>query len=215
MSSQRPAILLTGFGPFPGVPENVSSALVPELAAAARKRFPDYLVEAAILPTEWRSGPAAVADLLGSLKPAAALHFGVSSQARDITIESRAHNRAKPLSDAAGLLPSSERLSMDGPELLAARFPAYHIVGRLRRRGLPVALSRDAGGYLCNAVLYRSLERARRADWQMRSGFVHLPTALAGTESPNDDTAARLGWDQAVEGGLEIIAATLGRPLSR
>ena len=210
MSGQRPAILLTGFGPFPGVPENASSRLVPELAAEARKRFPDYHVEAAILPTEWRGGPAAASDLLDALNPAVALHFGVSSQARAITIESRAHNHARPVPDAAGLLPPSEKLSMDGPELLAARFPAYHIAGRLRRRGLPVILSRDAGGYLCNAVLYHSLERAWRADRQMRSGFIHLPKAL-GEMKVSDETATQLDWDQAIEGGLEIIAATLRR----
>lgn len=214
MSRQRRIILLTGFGPFPGVPENASSDLVPELAAEARKRWPDHHVEAAILPTEWRAGPAAVSDLLVDLKPMAALHFGVSSQARGFAIESRGHNFARPVTDAVGLLPSSEKLSPGGPALLAARFPAYHIVERLRRRSVPVTLSRDAGGYLCNAVLYHSLDRARRADWPMRSGFIHLPAALGGREGP-EYAAADLDWNQAMEGGIEIIAATLRQPPDR
>ena len=209
MSTRRPAILLTGFGPFPGVPKNISGMLVPELASAARKRWPRYHFEAAVLPTEWLAGPAAVAILVDELKPALALHFGVANSARGFAIESRGHNSAKPVSDAAGLLPPSSRLSPDGPEYLSASIPAAKIVERLRRRSLPAGLSHDAGGYLCNAVLYGSLERARKATWSMRSGFVHLPTTLdaARTESP---AAALMDWEQAAEGSLEILATALG-----
>lgn len=210
MSRRRPAVLLTGFGPFPGVPENASSLLVPELAAVASRRWPGIKFEAVVLPTEWLAGPAAVSEILDCLKPTLALHFGVASTARGFTIESRGHNRTKQLSDAAGRLPPSERLSPDGPDSLAATIPVARIVARLRRRSLPVKLSRDAGGYLCNAVLYGSLRRARQADWRMRSGFVHLPASLGGVAvSPR--SATRLDWSQALEGSLEIIAETVGR----
>ncbi|MCL4765136.1 MAG: pyroglutamyl-peptidase I [Hyphomicrobiaceae bacterium] len=211
MSKLRPVILLTGFGPFPGVQENASAALVPELASQARKLFPGHHVEAAVLPTEWRAGPAAAAALIGELMPVAALHFGVSGKARGFVVESRGHNHARPICDAAGRLPSSDRLSPEGPDILAASVPAARIVERLRRRALPASLSRDAGGYLCNAVLYGSLERARQASRPMRCGFVHLPATL-GLASAPFRAGVRLDWPQAIEGGLEIVAAALGRP---
>ena len=213
MSNRRPIILLTGFGPFPGVPENATAELVPEVAREARKRWPGFHVETAILPTEWRAAPDTVVDLITELKPAVALHFGVSSSASGFTIESRGENRARPICDAAGLLPPSERLSPDGPDVIAASFPARRIVERLRKQSLPVSLSRDAGGYLCNAVLYKSLEGARRSGRPIKCGFVHVPTAL-GRKSKNSSAPTRLGWEQAVSGSLEIIAATLGRPFS-
>lgn len=211
MSERRPTILLTGFGPFPGVPENATAELVPEVAREARKRWPGFHVETAILPTEWRAAPETVVDLITELKPTVALHFGVSSSAYGFTIESRGENRARPICDAAGHLPPSDRLSPEGPNFLTASFPARHIVERLRRRALPVSLSRDAGGYLCNAVLYRSLERARRVGRPIRCGFVHVPAAL-GRKTSSSPIPARLGWEQAISGSLEIIAATLGRP---
>ncbi len=209
--SKRPAILLTGFGPFPGVEDNASAALVAELAGEARKRLPGHRVEAAVLPTEWHAGPAAAAAMVGELRPAVALHFGVSAKAGGFVIETRGHNLARPICDAAGVLPASDRLSAEGPDVLGASLQTARIVERLRRRALPVRLSRDAGGYLCNAVLYRSLERARRAGWPMRCGFIHLPAAL-GVATASRHAGGCLEWPQALEGSLEIIAAALGLP---
>lgn len=208
MSKRRPAILLTGFGPFPGVPKNASENLVLELAELARNRWPDHHFEAAVLPTEWLSGPAAVARLLDELQPALTLHFGVARSARGFAIETRGHNFAKPVSDAAGLLPPSKLLSDDGPEYLNASIPVAEIVDQLNRRSLPANLSHDAGGYLCNAVLYGSLQLAREASWSMRSGFIHLPASLDREMEPSH-AGVDLDWGQAIEGSLEIVATTL------
>ena len=97
--------------------------------------------------------------------------------------------------------------------------PAAHIVERLRRRGIPATLSRDAGQYICNALLYRTQEIAREADNVPRSGFIHLPADLVNERNPalGPAVGCRLTWRQVVEGGLEIIAATLGQsaPVAR
>ena len=57
LTPARPIVLLTGFGPFPGVPENATAVLVPRLAKAARELFPTYDFVAEILPTEWTAAP--------------------------------------------------------------------------------------------------------------------------------------------------------------
>ena len=54
---------------------------------------------------------------------------------------------------------------------LSATYPAVRITAALRRRGVDAALSRDAGDYVCNAALYRSLLAAAAP----RIGFVHVP----------------------------------------
>lgn len=212
MSARRPVILLTGFGHFPGVPRNASELLVPALAREARRLWPGHQTEAVILPTEWHAAPARVVELLRELRPALTLHFGVSSRADGFAIEARAENRSKPLCDAAGRLPSADQLCIDGPQHLAASIPVAVIVHRLRRRGLPATLSRDAGGYLCNAVLYSALYEARLTVQPTRCGFVHLPAALSPTEGATAVGPRRLAWGQALGGSLEIIAAILGRP---
>ena len=56
MRRDRPVILLTGFGPFPSVPANATSLLVPRIAEAARTAFPGIAFEVRTLPTEWAAG---------------------------------------------------------------------------------------------------------------------------------------------------------------
>ena len=210
----RPVILLTGFGPFPSVPANATTILVPRIAEAARRAFAGSTVVCHILPTEWTAGLAVVDDLYRNLRPQIALHFGVSGRATGFEIETRGRNRCHPSQDAAGMLPPLDRLSPIGPEYLPSPLPVAHIVERLRRRGIPAMISRDAGGYLCNALLYRTLDTTRRAADAPRVGFVHLPSSLVNERNPGRGPlpSCRLRWDDVITGGLEIIGACLGRP---
>jgi pyroglutamyl-peptidase len=209
----RTTVLVTGFGPFPGVPVNATMRLLPELARAAHRQFPDVHLAAEVLPTEWVTAPRRLERLLAELAPDFALHFGVSSRARGFEIERRARNVCAMQPDAVGLPPSAAQLSDGGAEHLHASVPVEHIVTRLRRRGIPAFASRDAGAYLCNATLYHSLSSARQAPGR-RIGFVHLPASLARPGGPNRGRsgACPLTWEQALGGALEILAVCLARP---
>lgn len=215
MARSRPTILLTGFGPFPRVPVNATSILVPKIAETAAKTFPDTKVVAEILPTEWSAGPERAAALYAAHRPLLAVHFGVSSRATGFAIETRGCNRCAVMPDAAGALPDSTCISKRGPEYLPTALPAGLIVDRLRRRGIPAYLSRNAGGYLCNALMYRTLEQARRDGRPLRNGFVHLPTSLVDPRHPARGPLAHapLRWADVIAGGVEIIATSLGRRL--
>jgi pyroglutamyl-peptidase len=218
MTSGRTTVLLTGFGPFPSVPANATSLLVPRLAEAARTAFPGIVFETRTLPTEWTAG---IDDLDGhyrDIAPGVALHFGVSSRARGFEIEARGRNRRALLPDATGTFPSAPMLREDGHEYLASTVPVAAIVDRLRRRGYPAFVSRDAGGYLCNATLYSALDMARRGARDHRIGFIHLPASLLVEErrlTLGVHPRCPLTWRDAIDGGLEIIGATLGRPVAR
>ncbi len=217
MSSERPVILLTGFGPFPGVPANATTILVPRIAQAARRAFAGAEIVSDIVPTEWSAGLHVATGLYRDLRPDIALHFGVSRKATGFEIETRGRNRCHQSQDAAGLLPPLDRVSAFGPDYLQSPMPAAYIVERLRRRGLPAIVSRDAGGYLCNALLYRGLETVRGQSDATgpRVGFVHLPSSLVNERNPERGPlgSCRLRWDDVVTGGLEIIGACLGRPV--
>jgi pyroglutamyl-peptidase len=208
----RTTVLITGFGPFPGVPVNATMRLVPALAEAAPRAFPGVRIASAVLATEWTTAPRQLEALLEEIEPDLALHFGVSSRARGFEVEARALNACVQMPDAAGALPPGLAVRAGGPELMATSLPVQHIVARLRRRGIPAFISRDAGGYLCNATLYHSLACARAAPGR-RVGFVHLPATLARPGGSNRGRvgASPLTWEQAHTGGLEILAACLGR----
>jgi pyroglutamyl-peptidase len=207
----RTTVLITGFGPFPGVPVNATMRLVPELAERAARMFAGVRTATAILATEWATAPQRLDHLLSEVEPDLALHFGVSARARGFEIETRASNRCAASPDAAGTLPPARAVREDGPSYLGAGLPVHHLVARLRRRGIPAFASRDAGEYLCNATLYHALARARDVPGR-RVGFIHVPATLArpGGENRGRSGACALTWPQAIDGGLEILAACLG-----
>jgi pyroglutamyl-peptidase len=231
MRRKRPVILLTGFGPFPGAPLNASSLLTAELARRAPSRVPGYVVHAETLPTEWAAGPSRLAELMDTLDPAVALHFGVSHRARGFVVETRARNVCEDIADACGAAPETPCIAEQGPSEMPATLPTGLIVERLRRMGLPVQLSRDAGGYLCNSILYHSLSLARRRGASspigenagseavargsgVRRGFIHIPDTLARSRGwgARRASSSMLDWDDALAGGLAVVelAAAVG-----
>ena len=195
-AAARTTVLMTGFGPFPGVPVNATMRLVPELAQAAARQFAGARIAVEVLATEWAAAPRQLDQLLAEIAPDLVLHFGVSSRARGLEIESRARNACMPSPDAAGALPPGAAVRDGGPAFMAASLPVQHIVTRLRRLGIPAFVSRDAGGYLCNATLYHSLGCARNAP-SRRVGFIHIPAMLGGPGGAGDPrplgAVARIG----------------------
>lgn len=204
--------LLTGFGPFPGVPHNVTGQLVSEVGRRMRDRFPSSRIVTAELPTEWDRAPEQVADLVCELQPAVAIHFGVSGAAQGFVVETVARNHAGR-ADAAGLLPSLCTLEPFGPDELTTQLPAGRLCARLNRLGLPNRLSRDAGSYLCNAVFYRSVLTQQELGSAGRSGFIHMPVAVAGVPNRqrSHNRAPVFDFETAVRGGVEIVSACLGQ----
>lgn len=200
MTITKPTALITGFGPFPGVPLNATGVLVPRLARAARRRFPDWRIATAILPTEWQAAPAELARHHARARPIWAVHFGVSREARGFVIETTGRNVCRDALDAAGAHAGARCLVDDGPPVRAASLPLDAIRARLERRGLPAVTSDDAGGYLCNAILYHSLGHAEAARLPARSGFIHVPADLG-------ETGSALSLADALSGGLEILSA--------
>jgi pyroglutamyl-peptidase len=210
MSNAPRAVLITGFGPFPGMPDNISAIIATEVGAEARRQFTWSRVITAALPTEWEVAPEMIADLICDHRPALALHFGVSAQARGFVIETIARNEAYRL-DAAGQFPLMPEIEPFGPDEMATQLPAGRINARLQRIGLPTRLSRDAGTYLCNAVFYRSVLTQRELGGGGRSGFIHLPAAIKKKSAARNPLAGNLDLESTKRGALEIIAACLNR----
>lgn len=198
MTSRR-KVLLTGFGPFPGVPWNATSELVPAIAASARERHRDADFVDTVLPVTWGGATEQCDRLTAELQPELIVHFGVSDRAEGFVIEMQAASVCLAAPDADGELPPLELLGNDTGLRLSSTIACHEICARLRAVGLPVEASSDAGGYLCNAVLFNSLKRARQG---VRVGFVHVPSRL-------EDGCERLSMADAVRGGLEIVTVCL------
>jgi pyroglutamyl-peptidase len=175
-------ILVTGFGPFPGVAENPCDDLMRALEAR-REHFKQLgiLLEARTLPVVYEGLAARLSALVRETAPDAILHFGVATRRKTISVETRAHNRRHPrAADAQGAQPGSAVLHVDGPTKIGVQIPAAKIAARIRSAGIAAQTSRDAGRYLCNATLYETL----RAQPHLPAGFIHIP--LPGRDGAPD-----------------------------
>lgn len=167
----RPRVLITGFGPFPGVPDNPSSWLAETLAAQAAVDS-EAEIHFRVLPTEWQAATL-MPNCYAALQPTLMIHFGVSQRAKGLRIERFAHNRATLRADARGALPPSTLAHAKGRARVGTKLPATALAAHLVGCGLPAAASRSAGSYLCNYLYYHSLSWAERHD--RLALFVHIP----------------------------------------
>ncbi len=207
----KPVVLLTGFGPFPGVERNASADLAQTLARMGTGRYENVRFIADILPVDWRHAPVRIGALIGQYRPAVSLHFGVSARATGFVIEAHAYNAAITMPDEGGhTAETSYLISGDRPRR-SATLPVRRIVGDLRAAGFPAELSSDPGRYLCNAVLYHSLRHATRTAPRQRAGFIHIPATL---ESGVGGETSLISWPDAIAGGLRLIETCL-MPLRR
>ena len=188
-------LLVTGFGPFPGMPRNPSAALARAIGAALRRRAgprPQVLV----LRTAYAAIPGALLPALAE-RPAAILMLGVASRARRIRVEARARNRASRLyPDASGRVSARLDLDPDGPAARRSTVAAQALA-ILQRHGLDARASNDAGRYLCNASYYAALA----ADCPAL--FVHIPP-VPRTARPHRRAPARPGRDRQVAALAEV-----------
>jgi pyroglutamyl-peptidase len=193
-------LLITGFGPFPGVVDNPSAWLVRRLQRVGLVRsHTGVRPEFAVFPTEWRALPHIHARAMSRARPDLVVHFGVSARARAFHIEALACNRADGRPDARGHETAACPVVPRGPDTLATTLPVGRITGRLCRLGLPAQRSHDAGDYICNMTYFLTLARRLRGLTTPDALFVHIPPFESGA----------LTQDQLLAGARALIAQAI------
>lgn len=189
-------VLVTGFGPFPGVADNPSAALA--RALAARPSMPGLALRAAVLPTTWAEA-ARFPDRLAAENPDLLVMLGVATRRRSVCVETLAVAEAGPFPDAEGHL--APAVPAGTPSAVSCAAEAGKLVRALRGAGLSARASRDAGRYICNALAHAAYLHAAGHGRPLRAVFVHIP---------QPDAAGALALPRLVR-GLEALIAELAR----
>ena len=185
-------LLLTGFGPFPGAPENPTAQMVQNLASCS---LGSMELVTRILPVIWNDAEARIAALIDEVKPDVILHLGLATKRSTIGVETRARNECTRLHpDADNICRASGTIDPHGPGLRHARVDTLQLVEVLCGLGLDAELSDDAGDYICNHTLYLSL-----GSHVPRVGFIHLPT-------PNEQMTLT-----AMQNGIEKVLRVMAQ----
>ena len=166
-------ILVTGFGPFPGARFNPTGHMVERLARLRRPALADVTIIPHVFETSYAAVDRDLPRLLAKHKPDALLMFGLAPRAKALRIETRARNRSGSFPDISGRSLPGRQIRIDGPpDLMLPHGRQLLVAARSLRT--PVALSRDAGRYLCNYLCWRASEAATENGFRLAT-FVHVP----------------------------------------
>ena len=158
-------LLVTGFGPFLHVADNPSGALAQSLDGV---RIGSFRIVGLRLPVSYARAPAATLEAAWAHRAAAVVGFGVASTRPDVTVERHARRRC----DLTHADVDGRRLRRLAPRGAPDRLDATVDVDAACA-AMGAEPSDDAGGYVCNAWLYRALSALPGTP----VGFVHVPAA--------------------------------------
>jgi pyroglutamyl-peptidase len=200
-----PTILITGFGPFPGAPFNPTEPLVMELA---RRRQPINVRRVVhVFRVSYEAIDRQLPALLASERPIALVMFGLAGRTGHLRVELRARNAlSRAVPDVGGHRPMRAMIDPEGPSALPLRTPAQRLLLAARAAGVPAALSRDAGRYLCNYLCWRAAEAAGRGGPQL-TAFIHVPRVRMVPSRRAGERA--LGLDDLTEAGEAMVRAAI------
>jgi pyroglutamyl-peptidase len=202
--NRSPRLLVTGFGPFPGIPRNPSAVVAGKIAGSVRWRSLGFDVRVAVLSTTYAALERELMPALSEHAPDALLMIGVAGRAREVRVETRGRNRVSLLlPDAAKVRPARLALAKGPPFRTSAAKPARQ-VETLRRHGFRTRASIDAGPYLCNASYFTALDR------KIPVLFVHIPKPGRAV-SRRAGARPGPGWHDRLAAALADVAVDLLR----
>lgn len=180
-------LLLTYFGPFPGVPVNPTVALAEGAVRALNTARPDLRVVARELPVSYDGSSAALRAALQDVQPDALISLGVAVGRDVVSLEQVAINLdSAGIEDNDGDQRCDEPIAPDGQEAYFSSLPVRASFERLRAAGEPVEISYTAGTYVCNHVFYEGQRISRELGLSIPAGFVHVPAICADGEEDAD-----------------------------
>lgn len=184
ISSKRIRVLLTGFGPFPGIARNTADLVIEELKGS---RFGGKDVAYLNIPTEYRKGEAAITRILSNYNPDWIIMLGVNATSRFLMVNKTAVNFThSPLPDNGGTVKTNEKVRRNGAAALWGTIPIDDLLAHLRAKGFLCDVEASGGSYVCNHLYYLMLYELNRRGIGLGCGFIHLP--------PDDELNQKNGW---------------------
>lgn len=182
-------LLLTFFGPFPGVPVNPTVALAAGVQRLLAQMRPDLRVVARELPVSYNGSSTALRAALQEVRPDALISLGVAVGRDAVSLEQVAINLdSAGIKDNDGDRRCDEPIAQGGREAYFSSLPVRASFERLRAAGEPVEISYTAGTYVCNHVFYEGQRISHELGLSIPAGFVHVPATCADGEESTADT---------------------------
>ncbi|WP_315777540.1 MULTISPECIES: pyroglutamyl-peptidase I [unclassified Bradyrhizobium] len=202
--SERPRILITGFGPFPGAPSNPTMPLVKRLSELRRPALDDVAISSHIFHVTYATVDRELPALIAERRPHALLMFGLAGRTSYLRIETRARNAITTTFPDAdrhvarkGVIAPGAHPATFGPHMA-------RLLRAARATGIDARASRDAGSYLCNYLSWRAIEATKAAEGPRVAAFIHIPPLpRAGMALPHG--SSRITLEGLVDAGEAML----------
>lgn len=185
MQAEQKYILVTGFEPFGGGKTNGSWEAVQHLQGTviANKKVIVYQ-----LPVIWEKSSEKLVALILKYHPVAVVAFGEAG-VEPVRVEMVAKNARDMYGDNTNQMPATNVISTSSPPTLRTTLNTDVIIKRLHEVGIPVTLSQDAGGYLCNETFFNLMNFSEtEKSLNIRRGFIHVPPLNTRVVMPDGST---------------------------
>jgi pyroglutamyl-peptidase len=192
-------VLLTGFEPFGGDPDNPSGEAVHRVAA--HWSGPEVLITA-VLPVTFSGSARRLRELVAEHRPDVVIATGLAGGRSAIGVERVAVNLDDArIPDNDGEQPVDVPVVDGAPAAAFSTLPVKAIVRAMNDAGIPAEVSYSAGTFVCNHLFFTALDAAPA---HVRTGFIHVPWS---TEHAPDRDAASLPLAQIAR-ALELAVRT-------
>lgn len=165
--------ILTGFEPFGPYKYNPVQDIAREYDG---KRIGNIEVIGLVLPCTYYGAFNLLSEKIDRIYPDIVLSTGLGSRVKGIRIESIGRNIMNgKYADAEGKKPENEPLVKGGKKWYSTNADNIHLANSLYEAGIPVELSIDAEGFICNSLVYLTAKRISNENLPIRFVFFHTP----------------------------------------
>ena len=193
-------ILVTGFEPFGGHVLNPSAQIVEALALDPVWR---HQVDTLIVPVSYSSADSIVKNKISQKSYDYVLMLGQASGRSKISLERVALNWIESdLADSSGEVLSGQKINPAAENAIFASLPLEKLKLELQAIEIPVEISLNAGGYVCNYLFFQVAQAI--ADTSTKCGFIHLP--LLPEQVSSVESASSLAFDIQFKAVLSLLS---------
>lgn len=194
--------LLTGFEPWQEFKSNPSQQIVERLNG---QTIGGAQIAGLTLPVVFGEDTPRIFAAITDLKPSLVLMLGLAAGTTCLNVERFAVNLRISDSDAG----TQQPILPDGPAAYLATIDVERTAQAVRAAGIPARAHGYAGSFLCNHVMYQTLNFAKTNSLPLKAGFIHLPLSSEQAITENRLSQPSLPLETMLQGVRVAIKEAL------
>jgi len=106
--------------------------------------------------------------------------------------------------DNGGCVRDGKKVKDDKRVAYLTKLPIKNMVFAMLQNGIPACVSYDAGGYVCNALMYNLLSYVETTSPNILAGFIHVPKYIGQDENSTEKNSMKI---EDITKGLALCIA--------